>query len=47
MHEVKQQIKILRDGSGNPIRMVKITIDKSGKPWYNTSTKSERNGKHG
>lgn len=47
MSTVKQQIKILRDGNGTPIRMVKITIDKTGKPWYNTSTKSERNEKHG
>jgi hypothetical protein len=37
MSEVKQQIKILRDGSGNPIRIVKITVDKSGKVCYNNA----------
>jgi hypothetical protein len=42
MSEVKQQIKILRDGSGNPIRMIKITIDKTGKIWYNGGTPKER-----
>jgi hypothetical protein len=37
MSEVKQQIKILRDGNGNPIRIIKIVVDKSGKVCYNTN----------
>lgn len=42
MSEVKQQIKILRDGSGNPIRIVKIVVDKSGRVCYNGGTPKER-----
>jgi hypothetical protein len=35
-------VKVLRDGEGNPIRMIKITIDKTGKVWYNGGTPKER-----
>ena len=33
------KIKILRDGNGNAVKIVKIVLDKSKSKWYNEGTK--------
>lgn len=37
MNKKTKTVKVLQDGNGNPIRVVKITVDKSGKVCYNNT----------
>ena len=30
-----KKVKILRDGNGNPIKIIKINVDKPANKWYN------------
>ena len=37
MNKKTKVVKVLRDGEGNPIRIIKIVVDKSGRVCYNTN----------
>lgn len=42
MNKKTKVVKVLRDGEGNPIRIVKVVVDKSGRVCYNSNTPKER-----